>query len=69
MGKRYTEYGIYIRKASSTNDYVVGFYGAGPVAHFPTYDDAETAVESAIDQAWEFHGSDIQNVIIKSLVQ
>ena len=68
MSKRYTEYGLYIRRASKTNDYVVGFYGAGPIAHFPTYEDAEAAVEHAIDQAWEFHGDDFQSVIIESLM-
>ena len=64
--KRYTEYGLYIRKAK--NDYVVGFVGAGAVAHFPTYDDAEYALNEAIDRAWEFYGDDFANTIIKSLV-
>ena len=66
MKKRYTEYGLYIRKAK--DDYVVGFVGAGPVAHYPTYDDAEKALEYAIDQAWESHGEDFTDTIIKGLV-
>ena len=66
--KRYTEYGLYIRKASKTNDYVVGFYGAGPIAHYPTYEDAEAAINDAIDQAWEQHGSAMQSEIIESLI-
>ena len=68
MAKRYTEYGLYIRKASKTDDYVVGFYGAGPIAHYPTYDDAEAAINDAIDQAWEQHGSAMQSEIIESLI-
>jgi len=68
MGKRYTEYGLYIRKASKTNDYVVGFYGAGPIAHFPTHEDAEDALNEAIEQAWEASSSDFNSVIIESLI-
>lgn len=68
MAKRYTEYGLYIRKASKTDDYVVGFYDAGPVAHFPTYDDAEIAVNEAIDRAWSIHGGDVRTAIIESLI-
>ena len=64
--KRYTEYGLYIRKAK--DDYVVGYVGAGPIVHFPTYDDAERAVENAIDQAWEFHGEDFTGTVIKNLI-
>jgi len=64
--KRYTEYGLYIRKAK--DDYVVGYVGAGPVAHFPTYDDAERAVENAIDEAWASYGSDMHDAIIESLI-
>lgn len=68
MAKRYTEYGLYIRKASKTNDYVVGFYDAGPVMHFPTYEDAEAAINEAIDSAWDAHGGDVRTAIIKSLI-
>lgn len=68
MPKTYTVYGLYIRRASKTNDYVVGFYGAGSIAHFPTYDEAEIALEEAIDKAWEHHGDDFQNTIIRSLI-
>lgn len=68
MSKRYTEYGLYIRKTSKTDDYVVGFYGAGPIAHFPTYDDAERALEHAIDAVWEYHSDDIHDAIIESLI-
>ena len=67
--KRYIEYGLYIRKAPSTNDYVVGFVGAGPVGrHYPTRDDAEIALNSAIDAVWEDQGSDIHDVLIESLM-
>ena len=68
MSKRYTEYGLYIRKASKTNDYVVGFIGAGPIAHYPTYDDAETAINDAIDEAWTSHGDNFHDAIIKNLI-
>ena len=64
--KRYTDYGLYIRKAK--DDYVVGFVGAGPVSHFPTRDDAEQALNDAIDQAWTLHGSDMHDAIIESLI-
>ena len=66
MKKRYVQFGLYIRRAKY--DYVVGFVGAGSVAHFPTYDDAERALENAIDQAWESHGDDFVDTIIKALV-
>ena len=66
MKKRYTEYGLYIRKTK--DDYVVGFVGAGSVAHYPTYDDAERALENAIDAAWEIHGDGFTNTIIESLI-
>ena len=65
--KRYTEYGLYIRKAK--DDYVVGYVGAGPVAHFPTYDDAERALEDAIDAAWDKHSIDFHDVVIQSLME
>ena len=68
MRKRYSEYGLYIRRASKTNDYVVGFYGAGPIAHFPTYEDAEDALNDAIERAWSTYGSDIHDAIIQSLI-
>ena len=68
MTKRYTEYGLYIRKASKTNDYVVGFYGAGPIAHYPTYEDAEAAINEALDQAWNLHGDVFQSSVIESLI-
>jgi len=68
MAKRYTEYGLYIRKASKTDDYVIGFYGAGPIAHYPTYEDAEAAINEALDQAWQQHGSAFQGSIIESLI-
>ena len=68
MAKRYTEYGLYIRKASKTNDYVVGFYGAGPIAHYPTYEDAEAALDHAIDIVWDRHSGDIQDAIIESMI-
>jgi len=68
MGKRYTEYGLYIRKASKTDNYVVGFLGAGPITHYPTYEDAETAINEALDQAWTSYGDDFQNAVIESLI-
>ena len=68
MAKRYTEYGLYIRKASKTNDYVVGFYGAGPIAHYPTYEDAEAALDHAIDIVWDRHSGNIQDAIIESMI-
>ena len=68
MRKRYSEYGLYIRRASKTNDYVVGFYGAGPIAHFPTYEDAEDALEDAIERAWELHSDDFYDTIIEALI-
>jgi len=64
--KRYTEYGLYIRKAK--DDYVVGFVGSGPITHFATYDDAAWALDEAIDRAWEFHGEEFNDTIIKSLI-
>ena len=65
--KRYTEYGLYIRKAK--DDYVVGYVGAGPVAHFPTYDDAERALEDAIDAAWDSHSTSFHDTVIASLIE
>jgi len=66
MKKRYVQFGLYIRKTK--DGYSVGFVGAGSVAHFPTYDDAERALENAIDAAWELHGDEFNNTIIEALI-
>ncbi len=53
------EYGLYIKKSRS-GDYMVGIYGheGGPLKRYPTFEDAEHAVEEYVTIFWDGHAGE-----------